>query len=567
MKHSENSTYRQPEWLFALFIIAILIPNILLSITEDIPFLMRICNVVLPAGIYWFLMTLNRNPGKMVWWMFIFVFLAAFQIVLLYLFGRSIIAVDMFLNLVTTNVGEANEVLSNILLSVIAVIVIYIPLLVWACIMIKKKLSLPEAFLNMQRRCACACMVAGLALGIVADATSHKDIRLFEQIYPFNVFQNIGIAIQRNYMASHHAEWSANFSYDASSLRDDNLPEIHVLVIGETARARNFGIYGYDRPTTPRLAATPGIVAFTDVLSQSNTTHKSVPMLLSEATADNFDSIYHYKSIITAFKEAGFHTAFFSNQRPNHSLIDAFGEEADEWDFIKEENTNEETCFDSDLLPLVKKTIESVKNKKIFIVLHTYGSHYDYRERYKKKDARFLPDTPTDASPDNKIPLTNAYDNTILQTDAFLGNLISLLQNRGAVASMLYVSDHGEDIYDDSRRLFLHASPIPTYNQIRVPFIAWTSQEFDKLYPNLKKNLVANKNKALQSSASTFHTMVDLGGLSSSYYNPTLSTASGMLKTYPREYLNDHNRGITINLLIKDPEDLEQITIDHAAFP
>ena len=41
----------------------------------------------------------------MIWLAFPFIFLCAFQIVLLYLFGNSIIATDMFTNLVTTNPG------------------------------------------------------------------------------------------------------------------------------------------------------------------------------------------------------------------------------------------------------------------------------------------------------------------------------------------------------------------------------------------------------------------------------------------------------------------------------
>lgn len=49
---------------------------------------------------------------------------------------------------------------------------------------------------------------------------------------------------------------------------------------------------------------------------------------MSDITAYNFDSIYHQKGIITAFKEAGYQTAFFSNQRYNHSFIDFFGKEA-----------------------------------------------------------------------------------------------------------------------------------------------------------------------------------------------------------------------------------------------
>ena len=59
-------------------------------------------------------MTLERKPGKTIWILFPFVFFAAFQLVLLYLFGRSIIAVDMFLNLTTTNSGEALELLDNL---------------------------------------------------------------------------------------------------------------------------------------------------------------------------------------------------------------------------------------------------------------------------------------------------------------------------------------------------------------------------------------------------------------------------------------------------------------------
>lgn len=90
----------------------------------------RICNVILPVSVYWLIMTLGRKPGKTIWILFPFVFFAAFQLVLLYLFGRSIIAVDMFLNLTTTNSGEALELLDNLLPAVIGVFVVYIPALV-----------------------------------------------------------------------------------------------------------------------------------------------------------------------------------------------------------------------------------------------------------------------------------------------------------------------------------------------------------------------------------------------------------------------------------------------------
>lgn len=97
----------EPQRLFVLFIVVLAIPNVALFFTEQqMTLWARICNVILPVSVYWLIMTLERKPGKTIWILFPFVFFAAFQLVLLYLFGRSIIAVDMFLNLTTTNSGR-----------------------------------------------------------------------------------------------------------------------------------------------------------------------------------------------------------------------------------------------------------------------------------------------------------------------------------------------------------------------------------------------------------------------------------------------------------------------------
>lgn len=102
------------EHLFYLFLFILIVPNIVLCFTEPLSFIAKVCNVLLPFGCYYLLMTLSRNCGKMLWILFLFLFFGAFQIVLLYLFGQSIIAVDMFLNLVTTNSSEAMELLGNL---------------------------------------------------------------------------------------------------------------------------------------------------------------------------------------------------------------------------------------------------------------------------------------------------------------------------------------------------------------------------------------------------------------------------------------------------------------------
>ena len=59
----------------------------------------------------------------------------------------------------------------------------------------------------------------------------------------------------------------------------------------------------------------------------------------------------------------------------------------------------------------------------------------------------------------NRAQLINAYDNSIRYVDAVLDSVASVLESTGRPAAMLYLSDHGEDIFDDSRGRFLHASP------------------------------------------------------------------------------------------------------------
>lgn len=543
--------------LFYILLIVLAIPNIALDFTETMSLPAKTANVLLPVAAVWLTLTLSRRPGKMAWAMFPMMFFAAFQIVLLYLFGRSVISVDMFLNLVTTNPGEALELLDNLVPAVATVVIIYIPVLVLATRSIIRGETLPEAFLRRQRKAASAMLVAGLA-ALAAAYAADEDYRIENDMYPVNVCYNLVLAVERADATAHYAETSAGFTFHARPTHDVGEREIYVLVIGETARAMNFGIYGYSRDTTPMLSRTEGLTVFTDVLTQSNTTHKSVPMLLSAASAEDYDRIYREKSIITAFREAGFHTAFFSNQRPNRSFIDIFGMEADEWRFIKDGKDAEGNPSDDRLAELTEETIKK-DYKKLFIVLHTYGSHFNYRERYPRSAAFFLPDNATEAVASNRPELLNAYDNTIRETDRLLATMAGMLRQSGALSAMLYTSDHGENIFDDSRGKFLHASPVPSYYDMHVPFIVWTSPSYRSAFPGTASALAANAGKSVASNAAVFHTVLSMAGIATPCREDSLSVASGMYRESPRHYLNDHNRPVALDRLGLDKEDMDMM--------
>ncbi len=546
------------EHLFYLFLIILIVPNIVLCFTEPMPLVAKVCNIMLPFSLYYLVMTWSRNCGKTFWILFPFIFLGAFQIVLLYLFGQSIIAVDMFLNLVTTNSSEALELLDNLIPAIVIVVLLYIPALVLAMISIICKRKLSDAFIHRQRKRAWYALAIGiLSLGSAYLLEKHYEMK--SDLYPVNVCYNIALAVQRTTLTQDYYKTSKEFTFHAKPTHPAGKKEIYVMVVGETSRAKNWSIYGYERETNPELSKIEGLTAFCHVLTESNTTHKSVPMLLSSISANDFDSIYFQKGIITAFKEAGFQTAFFSNQRYNRSFIDFFGKEADTSDFIKEDVADPNyNPSDDELLKLVAKELEK-ETTKLFIVLHTYGSHFNYRERYPADKAFFLPDTPVDAEVKYKKNLINAYDNSIRYTDNFLTRIIRMLQEMEVDAAMLYTSDHGEDIFDDGRHLFLHASPVPSYYQLHVPFLVWMSDSYREAYPSLPKAAENNRQKNISSSASFFQTMLELGGIATPYRNDSLSVTNALLTEKHRVYLNDHNEARPLDDIGMGQEDFRML--------
>ena len=571
------------QFLYVYAVVALLLPNIALCYTECLAPWACGVNVLLPLSLYMLFFSVAKRPGKMIWWAFIFVFFAAFQLVLLYLFGTGVIAVDMFLNLVTTNPGEAMELLDNLAPAVVGVFVVYLPLLILGGVNIRRDSRLSVSFQQRVRHWAMQIGAIGLFC-LLASYLVVDDYRMRNQLYPVNICYNLYLAFERNAASENYREASRDFKFDARSEHSATAPEVYVMVVGETARTHNFSLYGYPRNTNPLLSKTPGIKAFPNVTTQSNTTHKSVPMLLSAASAEDFERLFHEKGILAAFKEAGFHTVFISNQQPNHSFIDFLGEQADEHYFLKKDESSkkdaasEENHYDEDLLqkldeilPLADASSSAhyhYRYRKLFVVLHTYGSHFNYQERYPRSFAYFKPDSRSEAKPENRQDLLNAYDNTIRYTDYILHGIVERLQKWEKVqakalaktqaktqaktdgatcqptSAMLYTSDHGENIFDDERCLFLHAAPKASDFELHVPFIIWTSDGFSKQYPNILKALGENRSKQVQSSLSAFHTMLGIGGIQTRYRQDEYSVASGKYHPTKLLYLDDHDEAI-----------------------
>lgn len=534
-----------PRKLFWFYVILHMVPTILLITSEPFNLFGKLVLLLFPLGTYMMILSVFRNTGLIQLILFPLFIIHAFQLVLFYLYGEDVIAVDMFLNLVTTNPSEAGELLGSIWPSIIIVCVLYIPATIIAIIQLKRKVYLPFVFRKKTLLAGAVIFCCSFIFSLFAKDKNVDEFSFYKDVYPANVFYNLDFAIHKWQNTRNYPETSKDFSFHARKELNPGQREIYVFVIGETGRAENWSLYGYPRRTNPKLEEQDGLIHFEDVLTQSNTTHKSVAIMLSAASAENYDVIYTQKSILEAFKETGFKTVFLSNQGANHSFTDFYSNEADYYRNIRsigELGISTVNQYDDALLPMFRHCIDSIPGN-LLVVFHTYGSHFNYNERYPESFSQFTPDEVTKISQKEREMLVNAYDNTILYTDYFLSEVIDILEEQQCYSAMFYASDHGEDIMDDKRGRFLHASPNPTFYQLRIPMLTWFSDNYRAHSPEKVEAAGRNRLKPIATNA-VFHTLLDIASIRTEHLIPELSLVDTLFQTDKRMYLNDHDKPI-----------------------
>ncbi|WP_288903575.1 lipid A phosphoethanolamine transferase [uncultured Alistipes sp.] len=538
--------------LTVYFFVALIIPNCVLANTEPYSVWTVEALILMPLGFYMMWSVALRRSGVMIWLAFPFIFFCAFQIVLLYLFGNSIIATDMFTNLLTTNPGEAGELLGNIYPSVVLVCVIYLPLLWLAAREIGHKRYITRtARMNIGLTGAALFAVGLLALWPAYHVSEERHV-LRDEIFPLNIMYNLGLSGSEFRKSYNFHKTSEGFTYEAERTAEAPGREVYVYIIGEASRAMNWQLYGYGRETNPLLSGVGDLVVFRDVLTQSNTTHKSVPLILSSVATGEHEELYRRKGLPALFNEAGFDTWFISNQSPQGAMIDHLAHDARHVIYIRSPR------HDMQLLDEMRKVLERSTSQKLLFVLHCYGSHFSYHQRYPREFAHFQPDNDVAIARQHRPMLVNAYDNSIRYTDYFLAQTIDYLRSlKGTSSALLYCADHGEDLIDDDRERFLHASPTTTAYQLYVASLAWFSEDYRTHFPEKAAAAEANETAPATTHA-LFHTMADMASIRGGFLSTKVSLVSPDFdRTAPRRYLNDHNEAVPFRKTGLRHEDME----------
>ena len=276
-----------------------------------------------------------------------------------------------------------------------------------------------------------------------------------------------------------------------ASYAGDRRPLLLALVLGETARADHFSLNGYARATNPELARRD-VLSWRGVFSCGTSTAASLPCMFSPLGRDAFLSRGEdYENLLDVVQAAGLAVLWLDNQSGCKDVCDRV-HHADAIDGLNPQQRQElcpgGECSDEAMLIGLDARIaalpEAERARGVLLVLHQMGSHGPaYYKRSTPAQKKFEPECRTEVlSECGQQALINAYDNSIVATDAFLAGAVDWLRQRSAESDtgLLYVSDHGESLGEYG--LYLHGMPYAVAPDVQkhVPMVAWFSAPLQK---------------------------------------------------------------------------------------
>ena len=314
------------------------------------------------------------------------------------------------------------------------------------------------------------------------------------------------------------------YMQNPSVLDSEEQVENIVLVIGESFSKFHSSLYGYKKETNPllsKLQNDSSLYVYENVTSACVTTIPSIKSIMLAYTNEKNDSIewYKYLSLIEVMQKVGYRTFWFSNQSKTglyDNEVGRFADICDEQLFIGDKHSGmARDTKDEELLPIVKECMIESHSKR-FIIVQMMGSHAKYNKRYPSNFSRFSCDDYIDEYPlysQEKRQIVAEYDNTVLYNDSVVYELINILQRESAV--VVYLSDHGEDVFRSSENYCGHASELDErhWNVVRqIPLLVYTSQLFREKHPELQKRIEGAVNRPYRTD-SIMYTIMDIAGV------------------------------------------------------
>jgi lipid A ethanolaminephosphotransferase len=454
-----------------------------------------------------------------------------------YFMNRYGVLIDtgMLRNFAETNATEVGDLLSPMLFVYLGLLGVLPSLLLWKTPVNYRRLH-RELISKVWVSVTCAAVITAVAMvnyqGLSSLFRNHKELRLM--VVPSN-YLSASIGYLREQVVTAQKPF-LKIGEDAKLGSEwDQHPRksLTVLVVGESARAENFGILGYNRDTTPQLRKEDGLVAFTDVHSCGTETAVSVPCMFSNMGRKDYNAstAKSQEGLLDVLKRAGLDVIWRDNQSGCKGTCDRVTMQ-DVSNLKDPQLCANNECRDEILLQGLQSFIDHL-DKDTVLVLHQMGSHGPaYFKRYPKEFEQFTPVCQSNALDTcSRESIVNGYDNTLLYTDHVLASLIDILRsNQDKVdTAMLYLSDHGESLGEYN--LFLHGTPymLAPDQQKHVPMLVWFSDNYQQSF-SVDSHCLTNTRNTPLSQDNLFHSMLGLLQVHSKTYDPALDMFAGCRK-------------------------------------
>lgn len=436
---------------------------------------------------------------------------------------------DMIQNIFVTTVSESRHLITAGYITHLVIFGI-LPSLLVLCVRIRPQRRVSAAVTPMLTCVLSFALAAGL---LMADLKSYSSI-LRERKDFMSSYQPgapLVAAIRYAKMMSRSAKLdlvrTGTDARTGAAYDEPQKPMLTIVVAGETARAQNFSLNGYDVDTNPELAQLP-IINFSEAQSCGTATAVSLPCMFSKFSRDtySYENGISTENVLDVLGHAGLHVEWWDNNTGDKGIAARF-KTRKFTDLNNSEFCSTGECMDGIFIEPLKDYIASITEDTV-LVLHQMGSHGPtYYQRYPEDFERFKPACrSSEFKKCTPQEITNAYDNTIAYTDHILARIIGMLSADDRLAtSLIYMSDHGESLGEHG--LYLHGAPyfMAPETQTHVPMILWLSDAFKTRFGIDESCVAAQENNPL-SHDNLFHSLLGLLNIDTAERNADLDIFS-----------------------------------------
>lgn len=504
----------------------------------------------------------------------------------LYMFGVFLVAIDIFhyflshntlltstslLLVLETNLSEVKGFCANYLMSRQGLLVIILFLILLAvCVWLDSRRRLFAHWVERMHdsfRCILGLLLTLLLLCGLCSFRSylalaqcntleslneynadynHNSDRITNLFFCFKSIQVLGEKLPRSLEVTKKSmETDCKLLYSGDSVNV-------VLVIGESFIKKHSSLYGYGLETNPvlkRELKNGRLWAFKDVVSPNMHTFDAIRNMMSTNSVGDGETWENHPYFPAIFHRVGYYTLFWDNQDDSGLLVppsfalDSYlhGEDISQMSYDAQHP--QVSMYDHELIDNFRDYWEKNGYRKHnFVMFHLQGQHFSVEDRYPQIEAfnRFNADSIHRSEEyltiEKKQEIAH-YDNCTLYNDSVIGRIISIFKDKPTV--MIYLSDHGENLYDKGDWKGRINDDIQMYE---IPFFVWCSEKYIKQHPDVVKSIRDSFNKPLMSD-NLCHLLFRLGGVDSEYYNETRDVLSNSYKCPPRIVAGKVNYG------------------------